>query len=140
MAIAHSTGLKNFNLDSGWKTAMNTTGVIDIYTGSAPGPDAAVTGTLLGTLGLAATAFGAAASGVSTAGAISSDTSADATGTAGYWRMRLSGDATGISTTLKRLEGTVTATGGGGDMQLNSVSIALGGTIALTAMTYTHPA
>lgn len=138
MAVAHSTGLKNFDLDSGWKTAFNTSGVIRIYTGSAPGPDNAITGTLLATLTLAATAFGAAASGVSTAAAIGSDTSAAATGTAGYFRVSLSADATGISTTLKRLEGTVGTSGA--DMILNSVSIALGGTIAITAFTYTHPA
>src|SRR4051812_13508561 len=100
MALAHSTGLKNFNLDTGMNTAFDTTGVIEIRTGAAAGPDAAVGGTLLATLTLAAASFGAAASGVITAGAIGSDTSADATGTAAHFRIRLSGDATGVSTTL----------------------------------------
>ncbi len=139
MTIAHSTALKAFNLSSGFSTAFNTTGVIEIFTGTAPGPDAAQTGTLLGTLTLAATSF-TVSGAVATAGAIASDTSADATGTAAYFRVRLSGDATGVSTTLRRLEGTITATGGGGDMQLNSVSIALGGTVAITSFSYTHPA
>lgn len=138
MAVTHSDGLANFDLDSGFKTAFNTTGVIKIYTGSPPGANAATTGTLLATLTLAATAFGAAASRVSTAGAIASDTSAAATGTAAYFRIKLSGDADTATASLKRLEGTVGTSGA--DMILNNTSIVIGGTVACTAMTYTHPA
>jgi hypothetical protein len=140
MALTHSDGHANATLDTGFKGIYNTTGVIKIYSGSAPGANNAVTGTLLSTLALSATAFGAAASRVSTAAAISSDTNAAATGTAGYFRVKLSGDADTATASLKRLEGTVTATGGGGDMQLNSTSITAGGTVSITSWTYTHPA
>ena len=141
MAITHSPGLKNYDHDSGFKSAFNTTGVIKIYTGSKPATaDLAPTGTLLATLTLSATAFGAASGGVSTANSITSDTNAAATGTAGWFRVQLTGDAGTTNNTDKRLDGTVTTTGGGGDMQLNNTSIVTGGTVAITAFTYTHPA
>src|ERR1700694_2926380 len=68
-------------------------GVIKIFTGSPPAnAEAADTGTRLATLTLSATAFGASATSASprgataTANAITSDTNAAATGTAGYFR------------------------------------------------------
>jgi hypothetical protein len=137
VAIAHSTGLKAYDLNSGFKSAFDTTGVIRIYSGTAPGPDNAVTGTLLSTLTLAATSF-SVSGGVATAGAIASDTSAAATGTAGYFRVSLSGDATGASTTLRRLEGTVGTSGA--DLNLNNTSITSGGTVSISSFSYTHPA
>jgi hypothetical protein len=50
-------------------------------------------GVLLGTCTFSATAFGAAATGVATAAAITSDTSADASGTAGHFVIRTGGAA-----------------------------------------------
>jgi hypothetical protein len=129
--------LKSYDLSSGFKSAFDSTGVIRIYSGTAPGPDNAVTGTLLSTLTLAATSF-SVSGGVATAGAIASDTSAAATGTAGYFRVSLSGDATGASTTLRRLEGTVGTSGA--DLNLNNTSITSGGTVSISSWTYTHPA
>lgn len=140
MALSHSTGLKNANLTSGFKTQFDG-GKVNIYTGTKPtNADTALSSnTLLGTLTLAGTAFGAAASGVLTAATITPDSSADATGTATWFRMYVNGeDPTGASTTLKRLDGTVGTSGA--DMNLDSVSIVLGGTIACSACTYTHPA
>jgi hypothetical protein len=48
------------------------------------------------------------------------DTSADATGTAAHFRIKDSG----LTTT--HLQGTVTATGGGGDMTVDNTSFAAG--------------
>jgi hypothetical protein len=138
VAVTHSDGLANNDLDNGFKGAFNTTGVIKIYSGTPPGANNAVTGTLLSTLALSATAFGAAASRVSTAAAIASDTSAAATGTAGYFRVKLSGDADTATASLKRLEGTVGTSGA--DMNLNSTAITIGGTVSISSWTYTHPA
>lgn len=112
-------------------------GTVKLYTGSAPATvDDAATGTLLGTLTLSDPAFGNAADinpgARATASAITSDTSADATGTAGYFRAL---DSNGNAI----IQGTVTATGGGGDLELNSVSISAGVTIAITAWTFTTP-
>jgi hypothetical protein len=57
--------------------------------------------------------------------------SADASGTAGYFRMH---DSTG---TTCHMQGTITATGAGGDMQLDNTNIALGQQINITAFTIT---
>ena len=111
-------------------------GYIEIRTGSQPATVAtAASGTLLGTLTLSDPAFGnasAASPSVATASAITSDTNADATGTAGWFRAY---DSAGTAI----IDGSITATGGGGDMTLDSVSIVAGGTIALTSWTVSHP-
>lgn len=84
------------------------------------------------TLGLSNPAFGAAATGVATASAITSDTSATG-GTAALHKMQ-NRDNTEV------WRGTVTATGGGGDIELSSVSIGAGDTVAVSSYTYTQPA
>lgn len=111
-------------------------GYIEIRTGSQPATvGTAATGTLLGTLTLSNPAFGnatTASPAVATANAITSDSSADATGTAGWFRAYTSG-GTGV------IDGSITATGGGGDLTLDSVSIVAGGVIAITSWTVSHP-
>lgn len=111
-------------------------GYVEIRTGSQPATVAtAASGTLLGTLTLSDPAFGnatAASPSVATASAITSDTNADASGTAGWFRGY---DSTGAAV----IDGSITATGGGGDMTLDTVSIVAGGTIALTSWTISHP-
>ena len=83
------------------------------------------------TLIFSLTAFGAAASGVITANAITSDT----TGTAGtIAKARIK-----KSTLAEVLNCSVTATGGGGDIQLSSVVISTGQTVAVSSLTYTAP-
>jgi hypothetical protein len=67
----------------------------------------------------------AASSGTKTKLGTWSDSSADATGTAGHFRIK---DSTGATT---HLQGTVTATGGGGDMTLSSTSITSGQVVAV---------
>ncbi len=108
-------------------------GYIEIRTGAQPAtPGDAATGTLLATLPLSDPAFGAASSGVATASAITDDTSADATGTAGWFRGYDDNDVAVI-------DGSITATSGGGDMELNSVSIVTGGLVEITSWTITMP-
>ena len=108
-------------------------GTIEIRTGSQPtNADDADTGTLLATLTFSDPAFGAASNGVATASIITSDSSADATGTAGYFVVK---DSTGT----KVFTGTITATGGGGDMTLVTTSITAGQPVQLTSFTYTQP-
>lgn len=108
-------------------------GSIKIYTGTQPaGPGTAVSAqVLLGTLPLSATAFGSASSGVATAAAITSDTTADATGTATWFRA-----ASGAGTAV--IDGSVGTSSA--DLILDSVSIIAGGTIAVTSWTITMPA
>lgn len=109
---------------------------IEIRTGAAADPDGAATGTLLATLLMDGTnAFGASTTAdpaVATANAIADDTSADADGTAAHFVAYDRDDAIIFT-------GTVTATGGGGDLELNTVSIVTGGTVSITAMTFSLP-
>lgn len=73
-------------------------------------------------------AFGAATGGTATANAISDDTNATG-GTAALFKVQ-------DSNTNEVFRGTVTATGGGGDIELSSVSIGVGDTVSITAFTY----
>ena len=106
-------------------------GLLKLYSGSVPADVNAGLGgaTLLGTLTFSTTAFGAASSGVATAASITSDTSADATATATFFRIT---NAAGTAI----IQGTVGTSGC--DLNLSSVSITLGGTIAVSALTYTQ--
>ena len=84
------------------------------------------------TLTFANPAFGAAASGVATANAIVADTNAVG-GTIAKAELRQGG-------TTPIVLCSVTATGGGGDIQLNSVVISAGQQVSLTSLTYAAPA
>lgn len=83
------------------------------------------------TLACNATAFGDAASGIATAATISSDTSATG-GTAALFKFQDKSNA-------EVFRGTVTATGGGGDIELSSVSVGVGETVSITSFTVTMP-
>jgi len=141
MAITNSPAQKQRTMDS-IGSGYNTTGIIRVYTGTKPATaDLLPSGTLLGTLTFAATAFGASTTGgVITANAIAGDTSADATGIAGWFRILLSADANTNNNTDRRIDGTITQAGGGGDMILDNTSVTLNGTISITSLTITHPA
>ena len=106
-------------------------GTIQIRTGGAPtNVNDAAQGTLLGTCGFAATAFGAPSTGVVTAGAISSDTNADNSGTAGHARLLDSGAA---------IHSDATCGQGSGDFNFDNNVIVAGGTIAISSLTLTAP-
>ena len=89
-------------------------------------------GATVATLTFANPAFGAAAAGVATANAIVADSSAVG-GTIAKAELR-QGNATPIVLC------SVTATGGGGDIVLNSIVITAGQQVSLTALTYAAPA
>lgn len=111
-------------------------GTIAIRTGAPPTNVAdASSGTLLGTLTFSATAFGASSSGTATAAAITSDTSADASGDAGYFRVYqgAAGD------TAADWQGTAGNAGDTPDMTFDNKSVVAGGTIAISSMTLTVP-
>lgn len=109
-------------------------GYLELRTGSQPaGPGSAATGTLLATITLADPAYGSAAVGTAVlAGAPRSGTGV-AAGDAGWFRMYDS-DATAV------IDGSVTATGGGGDLELDNVNIAIGQNVSITTLPYTQPA
>lgn len=113
-------------------------GLLRIYSGTIPADADTALGAqvLLAELTMSDPAFGAAADaapgGRATANAITGDTSANATGTAAFYRLV---DSNG--TTI--VQGSVTATGGGGDLQLNSVAIQSGAAVTVTSFTLTMP-
>ena len=115
------------------ETSIGTTPYIRIYTGSPPAtPATATTGTLLVEDQLDSD-WMAAASGSNPVTKVKSgtweDVLANATGTAGYFRIFASDGTT------CHMQGTVTATGGGGDMELDSTSITAGQTVTITTFT-----
>lgn len=106
-------------------------GTIQIRTGAQPGsPNDAASGTLLATLPFGATAFGSSSSGTATANAITSDTSVDATGTAGYARI-LNGSAATVA--------DMDIGQGSGALDFDDTAFVAGGTAAISSMTITVP-
>lgn len=103
--------------------------LLQIRTGAPPGAENAASGTLLAEITLPATPWAAAASGSKAKNGVWS-VAAVAAGTAGHFRLKNAGDT-------HREEGTVTATGGGGDATLDNTSIAVGQTVTVTTYTRT---
>ena len=111
-------------------------GTIAIRTGAPPtNVSDASSGTLLGTLTFGATAFGAASTGTATANAITSDSSADASGDAGYFRVYQGAAAD----TAADWQGTAGEAADTPDMEFDNKSIVSGGTIAISSFTLTVP-
>lgn len=101
-----------------------------IYTSTQPGSVGGTYGTLLGTLTFSDPAFGNAATGVATASAITSDTSADNSGTAGTFTLTDSDDNV-------LADGTCGTSGT--DLVFDNAVIVAGGTIAISSATVTVP-
>ncbi len=110
-------------------------GTIDVRTGSQPdSANDAATGTLLATFTLNDPAFGAASSGAATIDVDPALTTTGlAAGTAGWFRAKDSDDGT-------VLDGSVTATGGGGDLTMNTTTVSVGLDLEVTGGTVTMPA
>lgn len=88
------------------------------------------TGTLLGTTTFSDPAFGSASTGVATASSITSDTNADASGTAGHFRIKDSNAA---------IHSDGTCGTSGSDINFDNNVIVAGGTIAVSSLTITMP-
>ena len=87
--------------------------------------------TLLAEMTLPSDWMAAASSGSKALSGTWQDASANATGTAGHFRLYDSGGTT------CHAQGTVTATGGGGDLTLDNTSIASGQSVTITSFTIT---
>lgn len=111
-------------------------GRIEIRTGAPPTNVSDVSsGTLLGTPLFSNPAFGASSTGTATAASITSDTNADASGDAGYFRC-YTGDG---ADTAAIFQGTAGESADTPDMTFDNKSIVAGGTIAISSMTVTVP-
>ena len=131
MAVKFSAAVKNGMLDA-IETAISTSAVLKIRSGAVP---TAITdadaGTVLATLNLPSDWMAAASGGSKAKAGTWEDASADATGTAAHFRIYASNGTT------QHIQGTITATGGGGDMTLDNTSIASGQTVTITSFTIT---
>lgn len=125
MAVQLSVAVRNARLDQ-IESTIGTTPFLDFRTGAQPADCAqADAGTELEHMALPSDWMGAAAAGVkSKAGTWQG--AADAAGVAGHFRVKDSGDST------CHIQGSITGTGGGGDMELDNVNIAIGQTITVT--------
>jgi hypothetical protein len=131
MAIQFSVAVRNARLDA-IETAIGASAILKIRTGAAPASCAtADSGTVLATINLPSDWMAAAASGSKSMSGTWQDTSADASGTAGHFRIY---DSAG---TTCHLQGTVTASGGGGDLQVDNVNFAVGQSFTVTSFTLT---
>lgn len=110
-------------------------GALTIRTGAQPASaDNAPTGTILAVFAFADPATAAPVSGVSTFDTTPVlSTTGVAAGTAGWFRITdNSGDTV--------MDGAITTTGGGGELELNTLTISIGVTVEITAGTLTTPA
>lgn len=137
MAFTFSdTTVTNLLAGTGIATQFPAGARLQIYTGTAPAITAAPTGTLLAEITLPTSPW-AAASARAIAKNGTWSVTAVAAGTAGWFRM-LDASATDgnlASNTNQRLQGDVTATGGGGGMTLDNTNIASGQTVTVTGFT-----
>lgn len=131
MAIQLSVAVRNARLDA-IETTAGATAVLKVFTGAMPASCAtADSGTVLATVTLPADWMAAASAGSKAKSGTWTDAAADATGVAGYFRIY---ESTG---TTCHLQGTVTATGGGGDMTVDNTSFATGQSFTVNTFTLT---
>lgn len=127
MALAFSSTLRNARADA-ITTAAGASAKLRIYDGSRPATGGTVT-TLLAELTCNATFAPGASGGVLTLNAITNDSSADATGTATWFRLVTSGNTF-------VMDGNVGTSGS--DLNLNTTSLVIGGPVAVTSFVTTE--
>ncbi len=131
MAVKFSVAVRNARLDA-LETAIGTSAVLKIRSGAAPtNITDADSGTVLATLSLPSDWMANAASGSKSKSGTWQDTSADNTGTAAHFRLYASDGTT------QHMQGSITATGGGGDMTVDNTSFVTGQSFTVTAFTLT---
>lgn len=129
MTIQLSTGVRNARLDA-IETAAGTSAKLRIYTGATPASCAAAEGgTLLVEFSLALDWAAAASGGSKSFNNAPLSSNAVAGGIAGHFRLMSSDGLT------CHMQGTVTATGGGGDMTVDNTNIAASQMVNVTSFT-----
>lgn len=131
MALQYSVAVRNAGLDAR-ETAIGASAILEIRTGAAPANCAAAdSGTLLASCSLPADWMAAAAAGAKAMSGSWADAAANAAGTAGHFRVKDNGG------TVCGMQGTVTVTGGGGDMTVDNTSFAVGQAFSVTSFVLT---
>lgn len=131
MAFQLSVEARNATLQS-FEDTIGENPILRIASGTPPlNCASASTGTVLATMVLPTDWLSDPSAGNINLSGSWQDLSADASGTAGYFRIF---ESTG---TTCHMQGTITATGGGGDMQLDNTNIAVGQQITVTSFSIT---
>lgn len=128
MALGFVTSLRTARAQA-IVTAIGTSGKIRFYSGTRPATGGAET-TVLAECPLSATA-GTVSNGVLTFNAITNDSAIDSTGTVSWFRVMTSANAA-------QVDGSVTATGGGGDITTPSTSWTAGEPLAVSSFVITE--
>jgi len=129
MALQYSVTVRNAKLDA-VETATGASAVLKIRSGSAPANCAAAdSGSVLATINLPSDWMDAATGGTKSKAGTWTDASADATGTAGHFRLYASDGTT------CHAQGTVGTSGT--DMIVDSTSFTSGQSFTVTAFTLT---
>ena len=131
MALQFSVAVRNARLDA-IESTIGVSAVLKIRTGAVPATCAtADAGTVVATATLPSDWLAAASGGTKALSGSWADSSADATGAAAHFRIY---DSTGVTCGL---QGTVTLTAGGGDMEVDNTSFAAGQAFSVTSFTLT---
>lgn len=133
MALQFSVAVRNARLDA-IESAIGVSAVMKIRSGAAPANCAAAdAGSVLATLNLPSDYMAEASGAVKALSGSWADSSADAAGTAGHFRIYASDGVT------CHAQGTITATGGGGDMEVDNTNFAAGQAFSVTAFSISEP-
>lgn len=131
MTIQHSVAVRNAKLDV-WESTIGASAILKIRTGAQPSDCAqADSGSVLATIALPSDWMNAASGGQKTMSGSWADNNADGSGTAGHYRLYASDGTTCHE------QGSITVTGGGGDMTLDSVNFTAGQTLTITGFSKT---
>lgn len=131
MALQYSVAVRNAKLDA-FETVTGATAILKLRTGAPPATCAtADSGTVCATLTLPSDWMAAASAGTKALAGSWTDASADAAGTVAHFRIY---ESTG---TTCHAQGTVTITGGGGDMTLDNNVLAAAQSVTITSFTLT---
>lgn len=131
MTVQYSVAVRDAKNDA-YETTIGEAPILEIRSGDQPANCAAAdTGTLLVSMTLPTDWMAASSSGVKAKSGTWEDSSANATGTAGHYRIK---NAAG---SVCHEQGSVTLTGDGGDMTINNTSIVSGQPVTVTSFSKT---
>lgn len=131
MTLQFSVAVRDARLDA-IEANAGASAILRFRSGSVPANCAAAdTGTVLATLNLPSDWMAAASGGSKAKAGTWQDPTADAAGTIGHFRIYRSDGTTVV------MQGTVTATSGGGDLEVDNTSVAVGQQVTVTTFSIT---
>lgn len=131
MTIQWSDAVRNSVVD-GWESAIGASPYVELRTGDHSGVIATPAGTLLASVPLAADWASPASGGVKAMTGLPASADAVAPGAIGHYRIIDSGG-------VCHEQGSVTATGGDGDLTVDNPTVTLHQTVLITSWSKTAP-